>query len=204
MMSHCLRLWKWGLAAVLAWPGPPFVSVQATDPLASEPGNNPGSFTISRSGDTNAALTVPFPSAAPRPMGWITPPSRPTSPWRRGNFLQHRRHAHQRTKSTGYKTVKLTLPRENFDGGSAPPFLVGSLNRALVYIVYNYTNDPAQRQPGVAANGASFLSKPNIVLAATASDSNGWVTAVQFFANGAWAMMLSPNSEHLISVAPGI
>jgi chitinase len=34
------------------------------------------------------------------------------------------------------------------------------------------------------ANGASFLSKPNIVLAATASDSNGWVTAVQFLANG--------------------
>ncbi|MGO8728642.1 MAG: Ig-like domain-containing protein [Streptosporangiaceae bacterium] len=42
-------------------------------------------------------------------------------------------------------------------------------------------------------NGASYLSKPNLVLSATASDSNGWVTAVQFLANGASLGVVSNN-----------
>jgi chitinase len=85
--------------------------------------------------------------------------------------------------STGYKTVILTLPRERLERGVTPAYLVGSLDHALVYIVYNYTNLPPSVSLVSPANGASFLSKPNIVLAATASDSNGWVASVQFFAN---------------------
>ncbi len=34
-------------------PALPFVSVQATEPLATEPGSNPGAFTISRAGDAS-------------------------------------------------------------------------------------------------------------------------------------------------------
>lgn len=86
--------------------------------------------------------------------------------------------------STGYKTVILTLPREHPGRDSAPPpFLVGSLNRALAYIVYNYTNVPPSVSLVWPTNSTSFLSKPNILLAAKASDSNGWVTSVQFLAN---------------------
>jgi hypothetical protein len=165
--------------------GPPFISVQTSDPLASEPGNNPGSFTISRAGSTNAALTVTISLGGTATNGvdyaaiptniilaagqvssniTVTPVSEPSS--------------------TGYKTVILTLPREKVARGDTPAFLVGSLNRALVYIVYNYTNLPPSVSLVSPASGASFLSKPNIVLAATASDSNGWITAVQFFANG--------------------
>jgi hypothetical protein len=198
-MLKSLRSWKWGLAVALAggislvdaapmmpWPSPPFVSVQATDPLASEPGNNPGSFTISRTGDTNAALTIPFSLGGTASNG-VDYANIPTSiTLAAGQFSTNIAVMPiSAPKSTGYKTVKLTLRRESLGRGeSAPPFIIGSLNHALIYIVYNYTNVP----PGVSlvtpTNGASFLSKPNIVLAATASDSNGWVTAVQFLANG--------------------
>jgi hypothetical protein len=199
MMVKNLPLQKWVLAVALAngiflaaaapmipWPDLPFVSVQATDPLASEPGNNPGSFTISRAGDTNVALTVAYSLSGTASNGvdyaaiptsvtlgagqvstniTVTPLSEPTS--------------------TGYKTVILKLPRERMESKAAPAFIIGSLDRALVYIVYNYTNLPPSVSLVSPTNGASFLSKPNLVLAATASDSNGWVTAVQFFTNGA-------------------
>jgi len=202
-MTSCVRLRELTLAAALAGafsisraepmipaPGPPFVSVQASDPLAAEPGNNPGSFTISSFGSTNSALTISFSLSGTASNGvdyaavpttvtlaagqvstniTITPISEPAA--------------------TGYKTVILTLPRQGGGkrgGGVAEPaFIVGSLNRALVYIVYNYTNVPPVVSLVTPGNGASFLSKPNIALAATASDSNGWVTTVEFFANGA-------------------
>jgi hypothetical protein len=176
-------------------PGPPFVSVQATDPLASEPGDNPGTFTISREGDTNAALTVGFSLGGTASNGvdyaeiptnitlaagqlfsnlTVTPISEPTS--------------------TGYKTVILKLPHTHFGRGSdAPDFIVGSLDRAVIYIVYNYTNVPPEVSLVSPTNGSSFLSRPNIFLAATASDSNGWVTTVEFLANGTSVGVVSNN-----------
>jgi hypothetical protein len=199
IMLKSLRIWKWGLAAALAggislvdagsmmpWPSPPFVSVQAADPLASEPGDNPGSFAIVRTGDTNSALTIAF-SLGGTAINGTDYAAIPTSiTLAAGQVVSNIAVTPiSEPKSTGYKTVKLTLPRESFEGGeSAPPFLIGSLNRALVYIVYNYTNVPPSVSLVTPVHGASFLSKPNIVLAATASDSNGWVTAVQFLANG--------------------
>jgi hypothetical protein len=205
-MVKNLRLLNWRLAAALAggisfvnaqpmipWPGPAFVSVQATDPLASEPGHNPGSFTISRSGDTNAALTIAFSLGGTASNG-VDYASIPTSiTLEAGQFSTNITVTPvSEPKSTGYKTVKLTLPREGFGReDSAPPFIVGSLNHALVYIVYNYTNVPPSVSLVAPSNGASFLSKPNIFLAATALDSNGWVTSVQFLANGASVGMVS-------------
>jgi Ca2+-binding RTX toxin-like protein len=41
-------------------PASPVVSITASDPNAAEAGNDPGTFTISRSGDTSAALTVNY------------------------------------------------------------------------------------------------------------------------------------------------
>jgi len=159
--------------------------VQATDPLASEPGDNPGSFTLSRDGDTNSALTVTFSLGGTASNG-VDYAAIPTSVTLAAGQVSSNLTVTPISEpaSTGYKTVILTLPRAHFGRESAAPaFIVGSLNRALVYIVYNYTNVP----PGVSlvspTNGSSFLSRPNIVLAATASDSNGWVTAVQFLAN---------------------
>ena len=61
---------------------------------------------------------------------------------------------------------------------------MGSLNRAVAYIAYNYTNVPPTVSIVTPTNGSSFLSLPNIEIAANAFDSNGWVTSVEFLANG--------------------
>jgi hypothetical protein len=198
-MLNSLRIWRRGLAVVAAggislahagpmqdWPRPAFVSVLSSVPLASEPGDNPGSFTISRTGDTNAALTIDFSLGGTAKNGtdYIAVPTNVTLAAGQCSTNITITPVSEPTAS-GYKTVKLTLPRDHFDWEKSPsPFFVGSLNHALLYIVYNYTNVPPGVSLATPTNGASFLSKPNIVLAATASDSNGWVTAVQFLANG--------------------
>jgi hypothetical protein len=168
------------------WAYLPFVSVQASGPLATEPGANPGVFTISRADGASSALTLSFnlggtatngvdyeevPTTVTLAAGQtstnivITPVSEP--------------------QAAKYKTVTLTLPRNAVANPPAvPAFIVGSMNRAVVYIVYNYTNVPPKVTWLTPTNGASFLSRPNIELAANASDSNGWVTAVSFFADG--------------------
>jgi hypothetical protein len=81
--------------------------------------------------------------------------------------------------------VVLTLPQrlgEEHFGLAA--FSVGSLNRAVAYIAYNYTNVPPTVSIVTPTNCSSFLSMPNVEIAANAFDSNGWVTAVEFLANG--------------------
>jgi hypothetical protein len=203
MMLNSLRLQLGVLAVALAGgislgaevpimplPGPPFVSVQATDPLASEPGNNPGSFTISRAGGTNLALTVVFSLGGTASNG-VDYATIPTSVTLEAGQVSSNLTVTPISEpaSTSYKTVILTLQQPSNFGKVAPPpiytgYLVGSLNRALVYIVYHYTNDPPSVSLVSPTNGSSFLSRPNIALAATASDSNGWVTTVQFLANG--------------------
>src|SRR5580658_11152060 len=98
---------------MIPYPGPPFVSVQTTDPLASEPGNNPGSFTISRSGSTNAALTVPlvFRGTATNGVDYAAIPTNITLA--AGQYSSNVTVTPvSEPNSTGYKTVILTLPRE--------------------------------------------------------------------------------------------
>ena len=174
-----------GAEQMIPAPSLPFISVQTSDPLASEPGNNPGSFTISRAGNTNAALTVGIVlgGTATNEIDYTAIPTNITLAAGQVSTNIIVTPVNE-PNATGYKTVVLTLPREKVKGGVTPPFLVGSLNRSLVYIVYNYTNLPPSVNLVSPTSGASFLSKPNIFLAATASDSNGWVAAVQFFANG--------------------
>jgi hypothetical protein len=172
------------------------VTIQATMPLASEPGNNPAVFTFSRNGNTNSALTIPFAIGGTASNGVdyaaisssvsleageistnvvITPITEPSA--------------------TGYKTVVLTLPQrlgeEHF---GIATFGVGSLNRAVAYIAYNYTNVPPTVSIVTPTNSSSFLSLPNVEIAAHAFDSNGWVTAVEFLANGDSLGLVSNNS----------
>jgi hypothetical protein len=171
------------------------ITIQATMPLASEPGNNPAIFTFSRAGNTNSTLTVSFEVGGTASNGVdyatitnsisleagqtsanvvITPVNEPSA--------------------NGYKTVVLTLPRRLV---AEPPgsmdFIVGSLNRAVAYIAYNYTNVPPTVSIVTPTNGSSFLSLPNIEIAAHAFDSNGWVTAVEFLADGKSLGVVSNN-----------
>ncbi len=157
-----------------------FVTVQPTEPLATEPGANPGSFTLCRVGDTNASLTIPFSLGGTATNGddYTTIPLAVTLA--AGQMSSNISVTPiDEPLATGYKTVTLSLPRHPTN------FVIGSLDRAVVYIVYRYTNVPPAVSIVSPTNGASFLSRPNIEIAANASDSNGWVTAVEFFANGA-------------------
>jgi hypothetical protein len=163
----------------------PIIMIQATMPLASEPGDNPAIFTFTRAGKTNSALSVSFAIGGTASNGVdyaaisnsislaagqtstnvvITPVNEPSA--------------------KGYKTVVLTLPRRF---GMEPPgtrdYYIGSLNRAVAYIAYNYTNVPPTVSIVTPTNGSSFLSLPNLEIAANAFDSNGWVTSVEFLAN---------------------
>jgi hypothetical protein len=199
MMTTTPRLPGWALAFALAGgiflptkaavaekAIPSFVWAQSTDPLASEPGNSPGSFTIFRSGGSNDALTVAVSLGGTATNG-VDYTRLPTSVTLAAGQLSTNLAVTpvSEPKSAGYKTVILTLPRPGAEGKPAvPAYVVGSLSRALVYIVYNYTNIPPSVSLVSPTNGSPFLSKPNLVLAAAASDSNGWVTEVRFFANG--------------------
>jgi hypothetical protein len=176
-----------GFAAPMIPANYSFVSVQATMPLASEPGNNPATFTFSRAGNTNSTATVTFNISGTATNGVdyalitntitfsagqtssniiITPVSEPAA--------------------TGYKTVVLSLPESwGWGGGMHPDFIVGSIHRAVAYIAYNYTNVPPNVSITTPTSGSSYLSRPNIHISANAYDSNGWVTSIEFLANGA-------------------
>jgi hypothetical protein len=156
-----------------------FVTVQPTSPLATEPGGNPGAFTVRRAGDTNGPLTIPFilGGTATNGVDYSTLPL--TITLAAGQVSSNIAVTPiDEPSATGYKTVVLSLPRHETN------FIVGSLDRAAVYIVYRYTNVPPAVSIVGPTNGASFLSLPNIEIAANASDSNGWVTTVEFLANG--------------------
>jgi hypothetical protein len=204
MMRKC-PFWRWLALAVmmltgftgriLAWPNIPanvsFVTVQPTDPLATEPDGNSGNFTLSRTGDTNASLTIPFSigGTASNGVDYAVVPL--TVTFAAGQTSTNIAVAPVNEPSaTGYKTVVLSLPRHSTN------FFVGSLDRAVVYIVYDYTNVPPSVRIVTPTNAASFLSLPNIELAANTSDSNDWVTAVEFLANGAEIGMVTNNPFH--------
>jgi hypothetical protein len=144
-----------------------FVTVQPTSPLATEPGGNPGAFTVRRAGDTNGPLTIPFilGGTATNGVDYSTLPL--TITLAAGQVSSNIAVTPiDEPSATGYKTVVLSLPRHETN------FIVGSLDRAAVYIVYRYTNVPPAVSIVGPTNGASFLSLPNIEIAANASDSN--------------------------------
>jgi hypothetical protein len=164
-----------------------FVTVQATQPLATEPGNNPATFTFSRGGDTNAAITVNFKIGGTASNGVDYAAVSNTISFAAGQTSSNLLITPiSEPSATGHKTVILKLLRHaEFDSTNSSNYFAGSLERAVAYIAYNYTNVPPTVSIVSPTNGTSFLSLPNINIAANASDSNGWVTSVEFLANGA-------------------
>jgi hypothetical protein len=159
--------------------GPQYVTVRPTEPLATEPGGAPGVFTISRGGETNTALTIPFSLGGTASNGVdyaAMPLSVTLAPGQVSSNVSVTPIAEP--SATGYKSIILSLRQHAND------FFIGSLDRATVYIVYGYTNVPPSVEIVAPTNDESFLSLPNIEVAANASDSNGWVTTVEFFADG--------------------
>ena len=157
----------------------PVVTVQAAQPLAYEPGNHAGVFTISRGWNTNAAVTVAYSLAGTATNGvdYATVPTSVTlaAGQSETNLLIT---PVVEPLATGYKTVQLQLtqPGRRF----YQPWR--GYDTAVVYIAYNYTNAAPTAAIASPTNNASFLSRPNLVISARAGDSNGWVTSVEFFA----------------------
>jgi len=159
----------------------PVVTIQATEPIASGPGN-PGAFTVFRAGDTNLTLNVYYEIGGTASNGvdyaqisnWLVIPASTTS-----NSIII-------TPGTNFpaavvKTVVLTLTN--------PPTLnpvnyeIGSPSRAVVYIEANgATNLPPAVSIIVPQDGAVFYTPTNIEILAKASDLDGNVTNVEFFA----------------------
>jgi hypothetical protein len=157
----------------------PAVTVWAAQPLAYEPGSHAGVFTISRGQNTNSAVTITYSlsGTASNGVDYATVPASVTlaAGQSETNLLIT---PVVEASATGYKTVQLELP-QSWSRFYQP---WGGYEAAVVYIAYNYTNVAPTVAMASPANHASFLSRPNLVVSAWASDSNGWVTSVEFFA----------------------
>jgi len=168
------------VSAAASAPRRDVVSVRATVPLATEPGDQSADFAISRIGPTNNAITILYHIAGSATNG-VDYTQIPTSvTLAAGQIATNISIAPvAEPGASRYKTVVLSLRRLRTDD-----YFIGYPDSAKVFIVYNYTNRPPNVKIMSPTNGSVFLSLPNIAISAQAGDSNGWVTSVEFLANG--------------------
>jgi len=159
----------------------PVVTVRATDPFASESGDN-GEFTLFRNGPTNETLNVYciYRGTASNGVDYATLPSFITIP------------AGARTTPVavkpiddnlveGTETVELRLVASPM----APPvnYIIGNPSNAVVYIADNDgTSGPPFVRITLPNDGAVFAAPANIPICADAGEPGGFVATVEFFA----------------------
>jgi len=169
----------------------PVVSVQASVSLASADG--PGIFTITRTGDTNQDLSVPFflLGNAKNGVDYADISNSVTIP--AGQFSTDVTVNPLIYHPGNSKAVILQLFNYSIPGGGGPgpvpqvimlnpPFFVGSPVAATIYIKAN-NRDPHKptvriMQPGV---DQSFAAGSNIIITADAFDRDTGVSVVEFF-----------------------
>jgi hypothetical protein len=159
----------------------PVVTVRATDPFASESGDN-GEFTLFRTGPTNETLNVYciYRGTASNGVDYATLPNFITIP------------AGVRTTPVavkpiddslveGTETVELRL----VPSPMAPPvnYIIGNPSNAVVYITDNDgTSGPPFVRITLPIDGALFAAPANIPICADAGEPGGLITTVEFFA----------------------
>jgi hypothetical protein len=158
----------------------PIVTIQATEPLAS----GSGVFTVFRRGDTNETLNVFYTIGGSASNGvdyaeisnYLTIPGGAIS-----NTIVITPLA-ATSSSTVAKTVFLQLaPAPTLNPVN---FEIGVPSNATVYIIGpNVTNLPPEVGVVSPYDGSVFYTPTNILLVAKASDSDGTVTNVEFFAD---------------------
>jgi hypothetical protein len=169
----------------------PVVTIEAIDPLASEP--NPitpafdsAKFRVSRHGDSSGALTVNYrvSGTAANGVDYQTLSGVVTIPPDSTSTVIEVMPLHD-TLVEGAESVIIALVQPPCVlGGVVTPdcYLVGRPGRAIAYI---RDNDCPNRPPTVAivspANGSVFTAPVDLRLVAAAGDSDGWVTTVEFF-----------------------
>ena len=160
----------------------PIVTVQATEPIATT--TNSGVFTFFRAGNTNADLNVWYDLDGTASNGVdyaLIPPHLVAIPAGVTSNTIIITPLTNSSSSTVAKTVVLTLT--NSPLMTPVNYEIGSPSRAEIYIKENATTN---LPPGVSLfepqNGAMFYTPTNIFIAAKASDPDGSVTNVEFFA----------------------
>ena len=159
----------------------PVVTVQATQPIATV--TNSGVFTVFRAGNTNATLNMWYDLGGTASNGLDYAPIPP-------NLVEIAAGATSNTiiitpiqnvALSVVKTVVLTLT--NSPLLNPVNYEVGSPNQAVVYIEENgATNLPPSVTIISPQDGAVFYTPTNILILAKASDPDGSVTNVEFFA----------------------
>lgn len=160
----------------------PIVTVQATQPFATA--TNPGVFTVFRAGSTNATLNLWYDLGGTASNGVdysIIPPHLVTIAAGVTSNTIVITPLTSASSSSVAKSVVLTLT--NSPLLSPVNYEIGSPSSAVVYVESNVaTNLPPSVSLIEPADGAVFYTPTNIQMLARASDPDGSVTNVEFFA----------------------
>jgi hypothetical protein len=175
----------------------PVVDIHASDPRASWSGD-PGVFTVFRQGPTNATLNIFYRVGGTAVNGedyklignWVT-----ILAGERTNAIKIQPIDLGQTTT---KTVKLELAPSPM----MPPvnYLIGRESNAVVFISATAdTNYPPSVRIASPPDGAIFPALADLPICAGAADPDGWVSTVEFFANG---RSLGVTTNNPMSVGP--
>jgi hypothetical protein len=162
------------------------VRAYATDPRGSEAGPSSGTFLVVRSGSTDQDLTVYYGLAgtAENKIDYAGLPGSVLIP-AKASFASVVVTPLNDTVAEGPETVELRLVEPPTANPLPTPYTIGSPAKALVTIVDD--EPPANRLPKVtlvSPRSGRILDEPaNVSLVAEATDPDGYVTKVEFYAN---------------------
>ena len=160
----------------------PVVTIQTTDSTAAEPGTNTASFSVTRTGPTNADLIVGYSigGTAVNGLDYQALPGTATIPAGR-TYVSILVQPLDDSLVEGTETVVLKLL-----AGPDGAYTVGTYSNATASILDNETNTPPSAALTSPAEGAVFRAPANVALTATASDSDGSVLRVYYTAGTAY------------------
>ncbi len=182
----------------------PVVTIRATDPQATW-GGDPGVLTVIRDGNPVPSLHVYYEISGTAVNGsdyqrignWVDIPSGV----RFGEII-----IKPITTSTisVTKTVNLTLTNSPLMGPMPVNYIIGSPSRDTVYIAPGpHTNVPPRVVIAHPAEGAVFYTPVNIPLVACAHDLDGFVKAVEFFADNV-SLGIVTNPVNILPALDGV
>jgi len=193
-------------------PPVPVVTIEAIDPVASEPNPltlqplDPATFQVSRTGNTSRPLDVYYRISGTASngvdylalSGVVTIPSNAPSA-----FIHIVPKNDDLVEGTESVILALRQPPCVLSNAVTPDcYLVGNPGRDIAYI---RDNDAPNRPPTVAivspANGSVFSAPLDLRLVAAAGDPDGWVVAVEFF-DGNTSLGIVRNPIAIMDTAP--
>jgi hypothetical protein len=166
--------------------GPAVVTITALDPNASEVGLDPGTFEVARTGPMTDALTVNYlvGGTAINGLDYQSIPTNVTIAASAATAsITIRPILDSETPAELSDTVILQLTGAD---ASQTAYTIGSPSNAVVTIaeaVGNATNSAPTVRIIAPRNGGIFRAGRNILLSASASDSDGTIAKVEFFAD---------------------